>query len=76
MSVQVAAFRQALATLHPSPETTIGEAIARFCKVEIFCELALCDVGDQSDMCTGCQDGVKISERAKIVVILSVMKQW
>ena len=50
MSVQVAAFREALAALHSGPETTVGEAVVGFCGVEILCELALRDVGDEADM--------------------------
>src|SRR5580692_10589799 len=69
MSVQVAAFRQALATLYPNPETTVGEAVVRFCREEIVFEFALRDVGDQADMRAGGLDGVKTSERAKIATI-------
>ena len=69
MSVQVAAFRQALTTLHPYPETTVGEAVVRFCREEIVFEFALRDVGDQADMRAGGLDGVKTSERAEIATI-------
>ena len=75
MSVQVAAFRQALATLYPYPETTVGEAVVRFCRVEILCELALRDVGDQADMRAGCLDGVETIERAEIAAIPGATEQ-
>jgi hypothetical protein len=63
MSVQVGAFRQALATLHSCPETTVGEAVVRFCRAEILCEFALRDVGDQADMRAGGLDGMETSEQ-------------
>ena len=75
MSVQVATFRQALATLHPSPKTTVGEAVARFCRVEILCEFALGDVGDQADMRASCLDGVETIERVEIATIPGATEQ-
>ena len=75
MSVQIAAFRQALAALHPSPETTVGEAVVRFCRVEILCEFALRDVGDQADMRAGCLDGVETAERTEIATIPGATEQ-
>src|ERR1700733_4777831 len=75
MSVQVAAFRQALTTLHPYPETTVGEAVVRFCREEVLFEFALRDVGDQADMRTGSLDGVKAGERAEIATIPGAAEQ-
>jgi hypothetical protein len=75
MSVQIAAFRQALATLHPGPETAVGEAVVRFCGVEILCEFALRDVGDQADMRAGCLDRVEASERAEFAAIPGATEQ-
>ena len=75
MSVQVAAFRQALATLHPCPETAVGEAVVRFCRAEILFEFALRDVGDQADMGAGCLDGVETGERAEIATIPGATEQ-
>ena len=75
MSVQVAAFGQALAALHCSPETTVGEAVVGFCRVEILCEFALRDVGDQADMGAGCLDGVETMERAEIATIPGATEQ-
>src|SRR5271165_7075713 len=75
MSVQAAAFRQALAALHSSPETTVGEAVVRFRGVEILCEFALRDVGDQADMRACCLDGVETMERAEIATIPGATKQ-
>jgi hypothetical protein len=75
MSVHVAAFRQALAALYCSPETTVGEAIVRFRRVEILCEFALRDVGDQADMRAGCLDGVETIERAEIAAIPGATEQ-
>ena len=75
MSVEFAAFRQALATLHPSPETTIGEAIVRFCRVEILREFALRDVGDEADMRAGGLDGMATIERAEIAAIPGATEQ-
>src|SRR5580693_4862227 len=75
MSVQVAAFRQALATLYPYPEKTVGEAVVRFCTEEILFEFALRDVGDQADMRAGGLDGVKTSERAEIATIPGAAEQ-
>src|ERR1700689_4767681 len=69
MSVQVAALREALAALHASPETTVGEAVVGFCRVEVLCEFALRDVGDKADMRAGCLDGVATIERAEIAAI-------
>ena len=75
MSVQIAAFRQALAALHPGPETTVGEAVVGFCRVEILCEFALRDVGDQADMRAGCLDGVETTERTEIATIPGATEQ-
>ena len=75
VSVQVAAFRQTLAALHCSPETTVGEAIVRFSRVEILCEFALRDVGDQADMRAGCLDGVETMERVEIATIPGATEQ-
>ena len=75
MSVQVAAFREALAALHCSPETTVGEAVVGFCGVEILCEFALRDVGDEADMGAGCLDGVATIERAEIAAIPGATEQ-
>src|SRR5580658_627065 len=75
MSVQVAAFRQALAALYSSPETTVGETVVRFCRLEVLCEFALGDVGDQADMRAGCLDGVETTERAEIATIPGATEQ-
>jgi hypothetical protein len=75
MSVQVAAFRQALAALYSSPETTVGEAVVHFCRLEILCEFALRDVGDQADMRAGCLEGVETTERAEIATIPGATEQ-
>src|SRR5580698_7191397 len=75
MSVEFAAFRQALATLHARPETTVGEDVVRFCRAETRYEFALRDVGDQADMRAGGVDGVKTSERAEIGAIPGRTKQ-
>jgi hypothetical protein len=75
MSVQIAAFRQALPALHSRPETPVGEAVVRFCGVEILCEFALRDVGDEADMRAGCLDGVETMERAEIAAIPSATEQ-
>ena len=75
MSFQVAAFREALAALHCSPETSVGEAVVGFCGVEILCELALRDVGDEADMRAGCLDGVETMERAEIATIPGATEQ-
>ena len=75
MSIHVAAFRQALAALYRSPETTVGEAVVRFRGEEILFELALRDVGDQADMRAGGLDGVKTSERAEIATIPGATEQ-
>jgi hypothetical protein len=75
MSVQVAAFREALAPLYSSPETTIGETVVRFCRLEVLCEFALGDVGDQADMGAGCLDGVETTERAEIATIPGATEQ-
>jgi hypothetical protein len=75
MSIHAAAFRQALAALYRSPETTVGEAVVRFRGVEVLCEFALRDVGDQADMGAGCLDGVETIERAEIAVIPGAPEQ-
>ena len=75
MSVHIAAFRQALAALYSSPETTVGEAVVRFCRVEILCEFALRDVGDQADMRAGCLDGAATIERTEIATIPGAAEQ-
>ena len=75
MSAQVAAFREALAALHCSPETTVGETVVGFCGVEILCEFALCDVGDEADMGAGGLDGVATVERAEIAAIPGATEQ-
>ena len=75
MSFQIAAFRQALAALHCSPETTVGEAVVGFCGVEILCEFALCDVGYEADMRAGCLDGVATIEGAEIAAIPGATEQ-
>ncbi len=75
MSLQIAAFRQALAALHPSPETTVGEAVVRFCRVEILCEFAVRDVGDQADMRAGCLDGMETTEGTEIATIPGATEQ-
>src|SRR6202012_5046408 len=75
MSAQVAAFREALAALHCSPETTVGEAVVGFCGVEILCEFALCDVGDEADMRAGCLDGVATIECEELAAIPSETEQ-
>src|SRR5271156_4007693 len=75
MSFQIAAFGQALAALHCSPKTTVGEAVVRFCGVEILCEFALRDVGDQADVRAGCLDGVATIERAEIAAIPGATEQ-
>jgi hypothetical protein len=75
MSVHVAAIRQTLAALHSSPETTVGEAVVRFSRVEILCEFALRDVGDQADMRAGCLDGVETIERAEVAAVPRATEQ-
>jgi hypothetical protein len=75
VGIQVAAFRQALAALHSSPETTVGEAVVGFCRVKILCEFALRDVGDQADMRAGCVDGMETMERAEIATIPGATEQ-
>ena len=75
MSIHVAAFREALAAMHSSPETTVGEAVVRFCRVKILCEFALRDVGDQADMRAGCLDGVEPTERVEIATIPGATEQ-
>ena len=75
MRFQVAAFRQALAALYSSPETTVGEAVVRFCGVEILCEFALRDVGDHADMRAGCLGGVETLEGAEIATIPGTTEQ-
>jgi hypothetical protein len=47
----------------------------RFCRVEILCEFALRDVGDQADMRVGCLDGVETIERAEIATIPGATEQ-
>ena len=75
MSIHVAAFREALAAMHSSPETTVGEAVVGFCGVEILYEFALRDVGDEADMRAGCLDGLATIERAEIAAIPGATEQ-
>jgi hypothetical protein len=75
MSVQVAAFREALAALHSSPETTVGKTVVGFRGVEILCEFATRDVGDEADMRAGCLDGEATIQRAEITAIPGATEQ-
>jgi hypothetical protein len=47
----------------------------RLCRLEILCEFALRDVGDQADMRAGCLDGVETTERAEIATIPGATEQ-
>jgi hypothetical protein len=53
---QVTAFRQAVAALHRGPAAAVGKAVVDFCGMEMLCEFALRDVGDEADMDPGCVD--------------------
>ena len=75
MSFQIASFGQALAALHCSPKTAVGEAVVRFSGVKILSEFALRDVGDQADMGAGCLDGVDTTERVEIATIPGATEQ-
>src|SRR5579859_3207533 len=75
MDVQVAPIRQALATLHSCPETTVGEAVVGLCGAEILFEFALGNVGDQANVRAAGLDGMKTSERAEIATIPGTTEQ-
>jgi hypothetical protein len=46
-----------------------------FCGVEILCEFALRDVGDEADMGAGCLDGLAAIEGAEIATIPGATEQ-
>ena len=50
---QASTVGNAAAAMHPGPETAIGKTILCFGTAEIFCELTLGDVGDETDMGAG-----------------------
>jgi hypothetical protein len=75
MSAQVTALRQALAALYQSPEATVGEAVVRFSAVEMLCEFALRDVGDEADVGPTCLGWAATIERAEIAIIPGATEQ-
>src|SRR5260370_32428721 len=74
MSAQVTALRQAFAALNQSPEATVGEAVVRFSGVEMLCEFALRDVGDETDVGPACLDWAATIERAEIAIVPGATK--
>src|SRR5260370_20759332 len=75
MSAQVTALRQAFAALNQSPEATVGESVVRFSGVEMLCEFALRDVGDEADVGPACLDWAATIERAEIATIPGATEQ-
>ncbi len=72
---QVTAFGETLAALHRSPEATVGKAVVGFCGMEMLCEFALRDVGDEADMRPGCLDGATAIERTQVATIPGATEQ-
>ncbi len=72
---QVTAIREALAALHRSPEATVGKAVVGFCGMEMLCEFALRDVGDEADMRPGCLDRPTAIERTQVATIPGTTEQ-
>jgi hypothetical protein len=75
MSAQVTALRQALAALYQRPEATVGEAVVRFRGVQMLCEFALRDVGDEADVGPACLDWTATIDRAEIAIIPGATEQ-
>jgi hypothetical protein len=64
-----------LAALHRSPEATVGKAVVGFCGMEMLCEFALRDVGDEADMRPGGLDRATAIERAQVATIPGATEQ-
>jgi hypothetical protein len=57
------------------PQTAIGKAVVRVCGIEILCEFALGDVGNEADVSVGCAEWGGAVEQAEVAVVPSTAKQ-
>ena len=70
-----AAAGEALAAVDAGPQTAIGKAVVRVCGIEILCEFALGDVGNEADVSVSCAEWVGAVEHVEVAVVPSTAKQ-